>query len=140
MTQSTAVFRARTEFDDFLFAPIDEDGNGGKLLSVLSALTQLDFDPWQVAAELTRLSADAATRRLASLLASLPDRPSAPRDVARIAARLIALLPRASAVKIPARVALVGFGGSTNFSIRNRPILFAIFVALVLGIAWVISR
>lgn len=140
MTPSTAVFRARTEFDDFLFAPIDEDGNNGTLLSVLSALTQLDFDPWQVAAELTRLSGDAATRRLASLLASLPERPSAPRDVARIAARLITLLPRPSVVKIPSRAAFAGFRVPTDFSIRNRPLLFAVFLALVLGIVWVISR
>lgn len=140
MTQSASVFRARTEFDDFLFAPIDEDGNGGTLLSVLSALTQLDFDPWQVATELARLSGDMATRRLVSILASLPDRPSAPRDVARIANRLIALLPHPAAVNIPSRAAFAGFGASTIFSIRNRPIHFAILVALVLAIAWVISR
>ena len=72
MTQSVSVFRTRTEFDNFLFAPIDEDGNG--MLSVLSALTQLDFDPWREATELTRLSADKATQRLATLIASLPNR------------------------------------------------------------------
>jgi hypothetical protein len=138
MMAAASVFRARSEFDDFLFAPIDEDGSG--MLSVLSALTQLDFDPWQEAAELARLSGDKATRRLASLLALLPVRPSAPRDVARIAARLIGLLPRPSAVNIPARAAFIGFGASTNFSIRNRPILIAIFVALVLGLAWITSR
>ena len=141
MTQSASVFRVHAEFDDFLFASIDEDGNNGTLLTVLSALTQLDFDPWQEAAELARLSGDTATRRLASLLASLPNRASAPRDVARIAARLVALLPRRSPVNIvPARAAFAGFSASTDFSIRNRPVLFAVFVALVLGLAWLASR
>jgi hypothetical protein len=32
------------QFNDFLFAPIDEDANGS-LLSVLSALARLDVDP-----------------------------------------------------------------------------------------------
>jgi len=140
MTQSVSVFRAPAEFDDFLFASIDEDGDNETLLTVLSALTHLNFDPWQVAAELARLSADTATRRLASLLASLPDRPSAPRDVTQIASRLIALLPRRSVVKIPARASFTGFGASTDFSIRNRPILFAIFLAFVLGLAWLTGR
>jgi hypothetical protein len=141
MMQAASVFRVPQEFDDFLFASIDEEGNNGTSLTVLSALTQLDFDPWQVAAELARLSGDTATRRLSSLLASLPNRrPSAPRDVARIATRLVALLPRRSAVKIPPRALFAGFGTSTNFSIRNRPILFTIFVALLLSLAWITGR
>jgi hypothetical protein len=138
MTSAAAVFRARTDFDDFLFAPIDEDGNG--MLSVLSALTQLDFDPWQEAAELARLSGDMATRRLASLLASLPDRPTAPRDLGRIAARLVALLPRQAAINVPVRATLRGVGESTRSSLGKRPILFVILIAFVIGLLWLASR
>jgi len=63
------------EFDDFLFAPIGEERNG-MVLSVISALAQLDLDPWQEAANLAQLPVTTAARRLASLIASLPDRPS----------------------------------------------------------------
>jgi hypothetical protein len=139
MTASTSVFRVRSEFDDFLFAPIDDDGNG--MLSVLSALTQLDFDPWQEAADLARLSVDKATRRLAGLIASLPDPLSPPRDVARIAARLVALLPRGAPIiiPIPARATLRD-GASLEFLRGNRTMLFAILIALVLGLLWIASR
>ncbi|MFZ1122979.1 MAG: hypothetical protein WAN81_22360, partial [Candidatus Binataceae bacterium] len=81
------------EFDNFLFAPIGEDGNG-MLLSVLSALARLDIDPWQEAAKLSGLPGGAATQRLASLIAALPDGASAYPDPATVAARLVALLPR----------------------------------------------
>jgi hypothetical protein len=136
---AASVFRVRSAFDDFLFAPIDEGGS--RMLSVLSALTQLDLDPWQEAAELTRLSSPTATRRLATLIASLPNPSSTPRDAGRIAARLIALLPRQATINIPlpARSTLRG-GALTNFSIPNRPILFAIFLALVLCLAWIANH
>jgi hypothetical protein len=48
------------------------------MLSVLWALTQLDLDPWQEAADLGRLPGDRATRRLGFRIASLHDRPSVP--------------------------------------------------------------
>ena len=90
------------------------------MLSVLSALTQLDFDPWQEAADLARLSVDKATRRLAGLIASLPDPLSPPRDVGRIAARLVALLPRGAPINIPipARATLRD-GASLEFLARQ---------------------
>jgi len=139
MTGPSSVFRARSPFDDFLYAPIDEDGNG--MLSVLSALTQLDFDPWQEAAELARLSADKATRRLAGLIASLPVSGSAPRDAGKIAARLVALLPRGASINspIPARAPLRG-GGLIEFVLGKRVMLFAILTAIVLGLLWLASR
>jgi hypothetical protein len=78
------IFATWTEFDNFLFAPIGEESNG-MLLSVLSALAPLDIDPWQEAAKLSGLLEGAATRRLASLIAALPDeaRPSPDALVAR---------------------------------------------------------
>jgi hypothetical protein len=43
-----------SEFDDFLYAPIVEGGNG-MVLSVLSALARVNVDPWDEAARLARL-------------------------------------------------------------------------------------
>lgn len=111
------------------------------MLSVLSALTQLDLDPWQEAAELARLSADKATRKLAALIESLPNPSSTPRDVGRIAARLIALLPRGAAINIPlpARTTLRS-GAAFEFLLGNRPMLFAVLIAFALGLLWITSR
>ena len=101
------------EFDNFLFAPIGEDGNG-MLLSVLSALARLDMDPWQEAAKLSGLPGAAATQRLASLIAALPNQSSAYPDPATVAARLVALLPRSANPNIPSRAPLFGAGAVTH--------------------------
>src|SRR6185437_664484 len=93
MTRPSSISRLGSDFDAFLFAPIGEDRNDMPL-SVLSALARLDIDPWQEAAELTRLSPETATQRLASLIAALPGGPSADLDPGKIAARLIVRLPR----------------------------------------------
>ena len=92
MTSAVSVFGHKSQFDSFLFAPVGEEGNG-MLLSVLSALARLDVDPWQEATTLTKMPAQDATVRLASLLSSLPS------DAAAVVApstviRLISLLPR----------------------------------------------
>jgi hypothetical protein len=84
---------AGSEFNDFLFAPIGEDGNG-MLVSVLSGLARSDVDPWQEAAKLTQLPGEAATRELAALIGALPDRNASYPDPRAIATHLIALLPR----------------------------------------------
>jgi hypothetical protein len=136
---TASVVRVQSKFDDFLFAPIDEDSNG--MLSVLSALTQLDLDPWQEAAELAGLSANKATRRLAGLIASLPDTSSTRRDVGRIAARLTALLPRGAAIDIPpAARTTPPRGASIEFLFGSRPMLFAVLIAFALGLLWIASR
>ena len=83
ITRSAPVSALAPEFDDFLFASIGEDSNG-VLLSVLSALARLDVDPWHEAASLAQLPGTTATRRLASLIAALPDRPSTQLDPERM--------------------------------------------------------
>lgn len=80
------------EFNDFLFASIGEEDNQMPL-SVLSALARLGMDPWQEAAQLTRLPKDLATQRLASTIAALPPGHWATSDSGAIAARLLKLLP-----------------------------------------------
>ena len=80
-----------SEFNDFLFAPVDNDE--GRPLSVLSALTRAGLDPWQQAARLRRLPRDAAIETLASMLATLPGRTCSVAETRDAASRLIALLP-----------------------------------------------
>jgi len=65
-------------------------------LSVLSALARLNIHPWQEASELSELPKDAATQRLASLIARLPAPRWTQTESTAIANRLIRLLPRRS--------------------------------------------
>jgi hypothetical protein len=124
-----------SEFDNFLFAPIGEDRNG--TLSVVSALARLDVDPWQEAGELAQLPWETATQRLASLIAALPDGPSAHPDPGAVATRLIALLPRRASPNVPVRETL--FGISVVSDPRGFICAIVIFMALVLGAQWIIG-
>jgi hypothetical protein len=128
MTHSASVVRPGSQFDDFLFAPIGDERNG-MLLSVLSALARLDVDPWLEAASLARLPKETATARMASLIAALPDRPSAQPDTAAVAARLIALLPRAKDANGPLQAIAPGGAAAPKSSTT----LFVILMALLLG-------
>jgi hypothetical protein len=132
MTHSASVFRLASEFDDFLFAPIDDDGNG-MLLSVLSALTRLNLDPGQEAADLARLQGDLATRRLVSLIEKLPSPPSAHRDTEAIAARLIALLPRRVGTGRSASTTSPDTNALTDAPVMTQVILYVIIMAAVLA-------
>jgi hypothetical protein len=132
MTRSTSVAVLAPEFDDFLFASIDEDRNG-MMLSVVSALARLDVDPWQEAANLAQLPGVTATRRLASLIAALPDRPSAHLDHGAIAARLIARLPRRAGLNAPVGRNIARF--SVPAVMQSPPFRYAALalLAIVLG-------
>jgi len=105
------------------------------LLSVLSALARLDVDPWQEAAELAQLPRQTATQRLASLIAALPDGPSAHLDPGSIAARLIVLLPRGAGSNIASRETLLNDGAVTN----SRTIMYVIIIAFMLGAQYIIA-
>jgi hypothetical protein len=132
MTPSVSVSYLGSELNDFLFASISESRNG-MLLSVLSALARLDLDPWQEAAKLARLPEKTATQRLTSLIAKLPDGPSAPSNAGTVAARLVALLPHKAPPNIPSREILVGVGAMT----KSRTIMYVLFMILALGIQWI---
>jgi len=137
MIRSTSVSVLGSEFDDFLFAPIGEDKNDMPL-SMLSALARLDIDPWQEAAELSRLPEETATQRLAPLIAALSDGPSANLDPGTIAARLIALLPRRARSNIPSRETVVS--AATN----PRAVISAIFINVIftifmLAAQWIVA-
>jgi len=133
MIHSASIPQLRSEFNDFLFAPVGDDKNGMPI-SVLSALARLDVDPWQEAAKLARLPGGAATERLTSLIAALPDGPSARRDPATIAARLVTLLPRETGAKMSGQM----FFGETINSRAVVRVIFVnvIFIAFMLGAQW----
>jgi hypothetical protein len=136
MARCTSISPLGSEFDNFLFAPIGKDRNG-MLLSVVSALARLDVDPWQEADELAQLPGEAATKRLASLIATLPDGPSAHLDPGAVASRLIALLPRRASSNIASRERLFGIQAVDD----PRGFIYAIiiFMALVLGAQWIMA-
>jgi hypothetical protein len=85
--------RLGCEFERFLYASVGEDNNGMPL-TVLSALARMDVDPWDEASKLTQLPQESAVTQLAGLLGALRNACPASVEPARIAAPLIALLPR----------------------------------------------
>jgi hypothetical protein len=127
MTRCTSLSPLGREFDDFLFARIGEEKNG-MMLSVLSALARLDVDPWQEADELAQMPGEAATKRLALLIASLPDRPSAHPDPRTVADRLVALLPRHLSSNVPSS-ATIGVGEKENSRAKSM-VFFMLIMAL----------
>ncbi len=133
MTRTTWVSGLGSEYDTFLFAPVTTDGNG-TLLSVISALARLNLDPWQEAARLARLPGEAAIERLASLIAAMPDKPPVTTEPDKVAARLVALLPRRTASGVPPGQALRRFRAVT----KSQAVVYAILVlaALLLGAQW----
>lgn len=127
------------EFEDFLYAPVGDDGHGMPL-SVLSALARLNVDPWREAADLAGLPVDKATQRLTSLIASLPEEPSAPRDAESIAARLVALLPRRIVGRVGTRSPMPATVRVAGKAIPSRTILIVIFLVVVLGAQYVFAN
>src|SRR3954451_4872495 len=93
----------RPDLDPFLFAVVG-GGRNGIPLSTISALTQLDLDPWDEAGRLAGLAKGDAVEQLTGLLLRLPDPLRLPAEEARqIAVVLIDLLPRASWIGKPAQ-------------------------------------
>jgi hypothetical protein len=89
-----------SQFDNFLYAPVAEEGNG-MLLRVVSVLARSNLDPWEEASRLARLPADTAIRKLAALIAAMPRGSSARPDPRTVATLLIPLLPRPIRVSPP---------------------------------------
>ena len=120
-----------SEFNDFLFAPIGEERNEMPL-SVLSALTRLDIDPWQEAARLTQLPKEPATRSLASMIEGLPGGRWAISDSGTIAARLVQLLPPRNNAKAPpnAEAPAVAAGRDSRQVILALAVMWLIFTAM----------
>jgi hypothetical protein len=88
--------QSRAVFDRFLYAGVGADANGMEI-TVLSALARRDVDPWEAAAEMSRISSDKALGKLVAMLETLPGLESLAGRTA-VAGRLIPLLPRAAEV------------------------------------------
>lgn len=129
--QAFSVSFFRSEFNNFLYAPIGAERNGMPL-SVLSALTRLNLDPWKEAAELSELPKGTATRRLAALIARLPGG-RWPSDQGVIADRLIELLPSHGHSKISASkghgLRGIAGAGATNILICAALAVVALVIA-----------
>ena len=82
----------RPDLDRFLFAQVGNEAAGAPL-SVISALTRLELDPWEEAGRLSSLSDREAAEQLARLIADLPSHADCLRDAREIAAGLVSLLP-----------------------------------------------
>lgn len=88
MENRTTVAVPSSRYNDFLFSVICEEANGTQL-SVLSALTRIDVDPWEEAARLSAMTEPIAKSRLISLLNRTSDRSWTPSQKTAIATRLI---------------------------------------------------
>lgn len=90
----------RTDLDAFLLAPIADDATGMPL-TMLTMLARMGIDPWAEASDLAALSREAATQKLISVLAGVPNGPAQGADTASAAARLVALLHAVPKPKAP---------------------------------------
>ena len=77
-------------YDDFLYAPVGEDRNGA-CLTVLSMLARRNVDPWEEAADLSRLPRDSARQKLVSMITASSDQPSATAELRAVADRVVAV-------------------------------------------------
>jgi hypothetical protein len=100
MTPAVSTLFVSSEFNDFLYAPVGAETNLMPL-SVLSALSRMNLDPWAEAAELSELPRGLAVRRLTSLIGQLPLQGWSQADCAPIANRLIDLLPSRDHSSVP---------------------------------------
>jgi len=123
----------KSEFNDFLFAPIGEERND-TVLTVLSALARLGIDPWQEAARLAQLSAEMATRRLTSIISGLPNGRWAQSDAGAIAARLVELLPAKPASVSPSR------GTADNKHPASSRMIMILCLAILGGLMFVVLK
>ncbi|MBI2741573.1 MAG: hypothetical protein HYX38_34190 [Rhodospirillales bacterium] len=105
MTLRPEYSLGHSEYNPFLFARVRSAPHGpgaeGDDLTVLSALTRLQLDPWQEAGRLADLPSDAASRTLAEALARLPELNWQAADAAVAARRLVALLPDGAVPAVP---------------------------------------
>jgi hypothetical protein len=136
MTTSASVSYLTPQFDDFLFARIDEDSEATPL-SVLSVLARLGADPWEEAAKLAQLPRVSAAERLVAFIAATPGAPSAYLNAKTVCDRLINLLPSPAGVTIPPRQQL---GGLALAKSRWR-VIWPVVIAVLLTIQLIaISR
>ena len=132
MTPAASVSFFRPEFSAFLYASIGAYKNEISL-SVLSALSRLNLDPWKEAAELSELPKNTARHRLARLIAQLPGGQWTQVDSLAIADRLIEFLPRRSSSKEPLAEKAHGLRQIAGSAVMNALIFVALIAALIIA-------
>jgi hypothetical protein len=124
-------------FNDFLYADVGDDKNGMSL-TVLSALARQNVDPWELAADLSRLPAESAHTKLIAMLEAVPGH-SALADRADVAARLIPLLPRVrSGRAVGAQTLQRMIPGDRSPERQDLSMVLAYFISLIFGL-WFLS-
>lgn len=132
------------EFNEFLFAPIGEQENG-MTVSVFSALARLGLDPWREAKRLSDLPMDGAIGALGDAIARVADLQWTKIDTARIAARLVQLLPshlveRREAVPQRTAVREGGIALPGGFKLPALPIgVWLLIGGLIMGVMYFMS-
>ncbi|MFZ1109052.1 MAG: hypothetical protein WAN43_12010 [Rhodomicrobium sp.] len=129
MTASASFSYLTPQFDDFLFARIDEDGEATPL-SVLSVLARLGVDPWEEAAKLAQLPRISAAERLAAFIAATPGAPPAYLNAKTVRDRLIDLLPSPAGVTIAPGVQRGGLALAKSRWRFIWPVIIAVLLAI----------
>jgi len=119
-----------SRYEDFLLAPICDEP-GGMRLSVLSALARLNVDPWEEAARLAALATADAQKTLVSTLNRFPGKRQRSAETEALAARLLALLPRADKTTI-AKQATIAEGPTKRYSVWLMWLCFAIAMSFLI--------
>jgi hypothetical protein len=127
------------EFQQFLYAPICED-HEGMTLSVLSALARQDIDPWTEAARLSRLPEETAVEQIIALLDALPRRIVASLDRMKVASRLSALLPRATASDLSGVRPAAAAGGQSPAALAFNWRFFCLYLFLMFLMNWIMAE
>jgi hypothetical protein len=128
-----------TEFQRFLYAPICED-HEGMTLSVLSALARQDIDPWTEAARLSQLPEETAVEQIIALLDALPRRIVASLDRMKVASRLSALLPRATAANLSGVRPAAAAGGQSPAARVFNWRFFYLYLCMMLLMNWIMAE
>ena len=113
MANQRLALNVISQYDDFLFAPICDEP-GGMRLSVLSALARMNVDPWEEAARLATLSTPDAERTLVSRLNLFPGKRQRSMETEILAARLVALLPKANKATTAKAATIAGVRAQGN--------------------------
>jgi hypothetical protein len=130
MTTSALDSYITPQFDDFLFARINEDSEATPL-SVLSVLARLGVDPWEEAAKLAQLPRVSAAKRLVEFIAATPGAPTAYLSAKTVSDRLIDLLPSSAGVTVqPRRDRRVRALTKSRF--LSWPVVIAVILAILL--------
>jgi hypothetical protein len=129
MTQHNSFASQHADLDAFLFANIGTERNG-MTLTVVSAISRLNEDPWNEARRLSTLPKAVAIDYLARTIARLPTSPWITGDATAIAARLVPLLPAPPSVAQPR-----SDHPSSAPSISPWKKMLPLYVALGMGVA-----